>query len=462
MSFSRVGTGRGPIARKRGGPPGGKLPEDSAAAAAGSRTDGSASHSGTDGPVTTVYTQAIGAADALRRKQRKALKVLRDDELLELDDLELEKLTMRNNRQVGLGLRSGAWLPTNAIAETSSSIDNQPRERASKKRGGRQRKRRSPSTSPSAPLDPIATQVAASGMLATLEAHLAANASREQEYADQRERAEEALENLEARSETDQAAAVTEMTRLQSLLSGTQVVGTEQQEPEQANAAASDSDTAASAGQPEVVPYRQQASKRVNTDAAREARQQLSHDPLVKVAIDRIWILVTGYGRTTQLDRRSFITFNILVQKALDLESSFNVFQADRAAAAEWEADTASADTLGSSAAGEEERDAPGGQWMTHTQFHDSLFELVDIWTSDISAQAYAAFLWQLLQRISRVSIVFDDSVLDHLRTRLKFKHNRQGAAEWDKVRKDHHGQVCIHRHTHTHRLTHIIIVLHT
>ena len=40
--------------------------------------------------------------------------------------------------------------------------------------------------------------------------------------------------------------------------------------------------------------------------------------------------------------------------------AGFNVFQADRAAAAEWEADTASADTPGSSAAGEEERDEFG------------------------------------------------------------------------------------------------------
>ena len=418
MAFSRVGTGRGPLECNRAGPHGAK----------GAKHGSTDSHCATPrfagGPATTVYTQAIGAANALRRKHCKTLKKLRSIAA----ETELEREIARNARQVGLGLRSGLWLPTNAIAKTSSSIDNQPREGT--KRGARHGQRRSPSPPPTPRSDPIAAQVAAGGAAQLIEAHLAANAALEQAYLDERKRDNEQLESLASDAAGYQALA--KLAQIQSLLSETELMTAQGAEykptpetlPLTLGPATADEDLSV------LVPYRQQSSKRLNTDAANVARKQLRDDPLVSVAVDRLWLLAIGYGHITLLDRQTFLNFHILVQKALDLDSSFDVFEAERAAVAEWEADTVSPSGI----VGVDNR-------MSHQQFHDSLFELVDIWTCEINAQAYGAFLWQLLQRISCICIVFDDSLLDDFRTREIFSHDRRGAAAWETVRRCHQGQ---------------------
>eukprot|EP01043_Picozoa_sp_COSAG02_P003808 COSAG02_NODE_96_length_37408_cov_9.762604_4_plen_478_part_00 len=439
MAFSRVGTGRGPLGRTRGGAPERAQRSNKKL----SESHSVASHSGSahaDGPATTVYTQAIGAANALRRKQRKALKTLRSN----ATEADLERVIARNARQVGLGLRSGMWLPTNAIAKTSSSVNNQPGKGT--KRRERKRTRHSPGTSPTPTpvLDPIAAQVAAGGAVRAIESHLAANTARERAYLRERKRDEEQRERLSPGAADDQTVTA-EVVRLQSLLAETELVVTTGAEgrpaplTQQLTAEAPVADEAQSV----AVSYRQQSSERLNTDVAHVAREQLRLDPLVCVAIDRVWLLVTGYGRSMQLDRATFLNFNILVQKALDLDSSFDVFEAERSAAAEWEADTVSPSAARVGRTGEDEgfHGISERRHMSHQQFHDSLFELVDIWTCEISSQSYAAFLWQLLQRISCVCIVFDDSALDDFRTRKFFSHDRQGAAAWDTVRRHHHGQ---------------------
>ena len=434
MAFSRVGTGRGPLERSRAGPSGAKEVKHC------STDSHCAVPRSADGPATTVYTQAIGAANALRRKQRKALKTLRSN----ATETDLERVIARNARQVGLGLRSGLWLPTNAIAKTSSSIDNQPREGT--KRGARQRQRHrcSPSTSSTPMLDPIAAQVATGGAAQLIEAHLAANAAREQAYLDELERDNKQLESLTSDAEGGRVLAMAKLAQIQSLLSETELARTKGIEYKSTPESLPLTPGAATAGEElsAVVSYRQQSSERLNTDAANVARKQLRDDPLVSVAVDRLWLLVIGYGRITLLDRQTFLNFHILVQKALDLDSSFDVFEAERAAVAEWEADTVSPSAACAHNQHQDEGmvGAACDKRMSHQQFHDSLFELVDIWTCEISAQAYAAFLWQLLQRISCICIVFDDSLLDDFRTREFFSHDRRGAAAWDTVRRRHQG----------------------
>lgn len=389
MAFSRVGTGRGPLETlTRGGPPTRTQSAEQGA------NDGQsvASRSGgarPDGPVTTVYTQAIGAANALRRKQRKTLKTLGSN----ATQRDLERAVARNARQVGLGLRSGMWFPTNAIAKTSSSIDNQPGEGMKLRK--RQRKRRSPSMPANPPLvlDPITAQIAADGAAGAIEAHLAANTARERAYSYERQHDEEQLERLVSGGEDDQTISTANLARLQSLFAETPAA-----ESRHGQSTRQLTQGIATDDQVMAVSYRQQSSERLNTDVAHAARQELRVDPLVCVAIDRVWLLLTGYGRSTHLDRETFLNFNVLVQKALDLDSSFDVFEAERSAAAEWEADTASLSAARADKIHEEEcfEGISKRQRMSHQQFHDSLFELVDIWTCEISSQSYAAFLWQV------------------------------------------------------------------
>lgn len=435
MAFSRVRTGRGPLERNRGRTPGTDAPKRPRSTDRSTSTTSRSSSSRANGPVTTVYTQAIGAANALRRKQKKSLKVLRGN----TTEAELERVIARNARQVGLGLRSGMWLPTNAIAKTSASTDNQPRKKI--QRGPCRSKHRSPSTSPTALLDPIAAQVAAGGAARVIEMHLAANAEREQAYLDECNRDDDRLEALMSGSVDDQTLAAAEAARLQSLLAGTELAKREAYEehrtqPTLLASTITGNGATVDEEQPVELSYRQQASKLLNTNEAHAARKELRTNQLVSVAIDRLWLLVTGYGRTAQLNRQMFINFHILVQKAIDLDGAFDVFEAERSAELEWEADTAL-----SSKTQQEDRKDTLSRKMSHQQFHDSLFELVDIWTAEISAQAYAAFLWQLLQRISYISVVFDDSARDNFRTREKFSHDRQGASKWEKVRKNQQGQ---------------------
>lgn len=46
------------------------------------------------------------------------------------------------------------------------------------------------------------------------------------------------------------------------------------------------------------------------------------------------------------------------------------------------------------------ERDAKGADSLDYSKFYDAVFELVDKWTIDISAQEYVAFLKTLLSRM--------------------------------------------------------------
>ena len=113
------------------------------------------------------------------------------------------------------------------------------------------------------------------------------------------------------------------------------------------------------------------------TPAAVKARAQLSDHPSVVAGVDRLWCLATRHGETA-VSRQHF---SVCIQLALDVDGDFNVFKAEKVAASDWLEDTPRAGGADAS--------------MQHAAFHATIFELVDLWTADISASSYAAFLLQ-------------------------------------------------------------------
>jgi hypothetical protein len=175
------------------------------------------------------------------------------------------------------------------------------------------------------------------------------------------------------------------------------------------------------------VPYREQMNRKFHTDGALAARDQLRDHPAVVGAIDRLWTAVTRYNiRKWSLSRTEYTSLNMLIQKALDTEGDFNPFVAEQQAAMEWLRDSTG---------------AGAGRTMKHSTFHDSIFELVDIWTSEISAAAYSSFLFQLVQRITCIVVDFDDSPIEKMRTHIQLPHTRAGAQIWLAERRKRVGQ---------------------
>eukprot|EP01043_Picozoa_sp_COSAG02_P107294 COSAG02_NODE_43304_length_376_cov_0.635379_1_plen_104_part_01 len=54
-----------------------------------------------------------------------------------------------------------------------------------------------------------------------------------------------------------------------------------------------------------------------------------------------------------------------------------------------------------------------GVRRVDHSAFHKALFELADIWTPEISADTYSAFLWKLTQRITTLRVVAYEGLYD-------------------------------------------------
>mmetsp|Transcript_19397 Transcript_19397/g.34635 ORF Transcript_19397/g.34635 Transcript_19397/m.34635 type:complete len:214 (+) Transcript_19397:183-824(+) len=129
------------------------------------------------------------------------------------------------------------------------------------------------------------------------------------------------------------------------------------------------------------IPYRLQGDKRMYTKKALAQREALSENPNVTKSIQRIWNAIPKHNGT--LDQKHYMMFFMRVCKLLNPDMDF--------------------DTAARTVQSDFERDTKGNalKCLDESSFQKAMFELVDIWTLDISVEEYVTFLELLLDRMS-------------------------------------------------------------
>jgi len=139
----------------------------------------------------------------------------------------------------------------------------------------------------------------------------------------------------------------------------------------------------------------------VNSGNERRARAMLRYDPEVEKMLDLWWQTAKRsiktsrksivpsqqmYSLTQQeeppaMERKEYIVVLCKMQKAL--YEHYDKAEAIEAAENDWR------------------HDVRGGTTLEETKFKDGIFELADVWTADVSAEVYAAFLGDLFHHIA-------------------------------------------------------------
>lgn len=137
--------------------------------------------------------------------------------------------------------------------------------------------------------------------------------------------------------------------------------------------------------------YREEGDERMDTGEQLKARKRLSSEVHVKDLIRRFWdILVDGQkASSARIDKITYVNFYLAVSRALLNKNVFDKDECMGAVLQDWERET-----VGQSGTPLEERT------INRSQFHDSLFETVDIWTPSIAVEDYVTFLESLFSRI--------------------------------------------------------------
>ena len=183
-----------------------------------------------------------------------------------------------------------------------------------------------------------------------------------------------------------------------------------------------------------ITPYYLQYNPKFETTSAKELREELRTHPQIVGAIDRLWTTITGYGKflvyTGFVEKDPYVLLSIQVQKAVMEPDVFDEDVARKTAEDEWNTDSV---------------EINGVRRVDHNAFHKALFELADIWTPEISADTYSAFLWKLTQRITTLRVVVyeglcDKKSFDHTQF-FELRHNKAASKAWARIREEHHEQ---------------------
>uniref|UniRef100_A0A7S4E0X1 Uncharacterized protein n=1 Tax=Lotharella globosa TaxID=91324 RepID=A0A7S4E0X1_9EUKA len=127
------------------------------------------------------------------------------------------------------------------------------------------------------------------------------------------------------------------------------------------------------------VPFRLQGNKKMYTKTALAKRKQLSQNAEVKKAIQNIWHGIPKENGV--LTKQKYFNFFMRVCKMLNPDMEFE--EALQTVDADWK------------------KDAKGKDALDESTFHDSMFEIVDHWTLDISSEEYVEFLQSLLSKMT-------------------------------------------------------------
>ncbi|OQR99025.1 hypothetical protein ACHHYP_07482 [Achlya hypogyna] len=136
--------------------------------------------------------------------------------------------------------------------------------------------------------------------------------------------------------------------------------------------------------------YRKQGNPALYTHEKLRARQQLQSDRQVQACLGRFWETFTSVrlGKTA-IDEPEYCDVFVKFFKALVPPQEFAVAEARKIVEKDWARDVGAASEV-----------------MTKAMFYRSLFEVADIWTTDIGVDEYVAFLTKLFERVTMT--VFD------------------------------------------------------
>jgi hypothetical protein len=123
---------------------------------------------------------------------------------------------------------------------------------------------------------------------------------------------------------------------------------------------------------------------------ARE-RELLREHATIVAAVDRLWVCLTDYavpaeGKPVTLGKARYLAFSVMLHKLVLPPVQFNIFEADTSARGEWARDAKPRSHFGEkpqSAKALREGTAEPELAMGLNEFHDSMFELADIWCAD-------------------------------------------------------------------------------
>eukprot|EP00936_MAST-01D_sp_MAST-1D-sp1_P000166 g166.t1 len=131
--------------------------------------------------------------------------------------------------------------------------------------------------------------------------------------------------------------------------------------------------------------YRSQGDATLYTDSNTAVRLQLRHSPLVLKSLEHFWSAFMSAHEHNVISRNEHVAVMTRVCKALFHPAEFDEGKGKAEAEADWEREQGDSET------------------MSKEGFFDSMFELADLWTMEISATAYASFIRKLLFRISEL-----------------------------------------------------------
>jgi hypothetical protein len=131
---------------------------------------------------------------------------------------------------------------------------------------------------------------------------------------------------------------------------------------------------------PNATPYHLQGDERFNSNENLKRREALKRHVLVKKQIQRMWKLLDDNGMGS-ISRKKYSQFYLRVSKILQpslrYEDAVKVVRNDFM------------------------QDTKGETRLSYMLFFDSLFQVADIWTADISGKSYATFLDKLFRRMT-------------------------------------------------------------
>ncbi|KAF4046954.1 hypothetical protein GN244_ATG00602 [Phytophthora infestans] len=137
---------------------------------------------------------------------------------------------------------------------------------------------------------------------------------------------------------------------------------------------------------PKKIPYRKQGNRSLYTEENLLRRQKLMEDPGVLQTIERFWVTFPCIRQGGEaIPMHDYVDVFMKFYKALVTPSEFSIGEARYIVEKDWA------------------KDSIDGESMSKLLFFGSLFEVADIWTIDIGAAEYVAFLNKLFERVTMV-----------------------------------------------------------
>ncbi|CEG47669.1 uncharacterized protein PHALS_04817 [Plasmopara halstedii] len=135
---------------------------------------------------------------------------------------------------------------------------------------------------------------------------------------------------------------------------------------------------------PLTLPYRKQGNQKFYTEENLKKRQKLMGNPKILKAIERFWDTFACIRRGGDtISMREYVDVFMKLYKALVTPSDFSIGEARCIVEKDWA------------------KDSDNCERLSKTLFVSALFEVVDIWTTNIGVKEYIAFLNKLFKRVT-------------------------------------------------------------